>query len=319
MDLSQGRAHNGDRDDTDILLAFKEWLRSQDGQDGRLSLHAVADSSWDNEPSGKGFDFSPESAPATTGSNGPSLGRRSIGRRLFRIIIRGFVIVLTTAVLAGATVAWQHYADVQTKDMARARLARAWDITSSWLSSVFPAETLSRTSVATRPRSDLAALPVTETSSVAVPQNTTVPPAASVTAPVPVAQTSRQPAIPDPIVPPAASVAAPAVVTAVIPPELQRTFNTSGSDLADVRRMVEDIAARLEQLAARQEHVVQQMATLQAAEQALTEKLSAPPHTATAAVAPRNNKTRPPLPQTGVRSPSGASSAPRNGTPLPLR
>jgi hypothetical protein len=312
MDLSQGRARHSEQDETDILLAFKDWLRSQDGQNGRLSLHAVADGSWDHEASGKGFDFSPDNAPAATGGDGHSHGRRP-----FRIIIRGFVIVLTATVLAGATVAWQHYPDAQTKDMARAELARVWDITSGWLSSVFPAET--RTSVVTPPPSDLAALPVTETSTVAATQNTTVPPAASVTTSAPVAQTSGQPAIPDPIVPPAASVAAPAVVTAVIPPELQQTFSTFGSDLADLRRMVEEIAAKQEQIAARQEQVVQQMATLQAAEAALTEKLSAPPHTTTAAVAPRNNRNRPSPAQTGVRSPSGASNGPRNGTPLPLR
>jgi hypothetical protein len=326
MDLSQGRAHNSERDDTDILVDFKEWLRAQDGQNGRLSLHAVADASWDNEASGTEFDFSPDNAPVATGSDGRSLARRSIGRR--RMINRGFVIVLTAAVLAGATVAWQHYADAQTKGMARAELARAWRITASLLSSVFPAETRSRTSAATRPPSDLTALPVTETSSIAATQNTTAPQAASVTAPAPVVQTADEAAVGEPIVAPAASVAAPvpAVVTAVIPPELQQAFNTLGSDLADVRHMVEQIAATQqqiaadqEQIAARQQQVLQQMATLQAAEVALTEKLSAPPKATTAAVAPRNSKNKPPLPQAGVRSPSGASSAPRNGMPLQLR
>ena len=307
MDLSQGRARDGEQNESDILFAFKEWLRSQDGHNGRLSLHAVADDPWDNEASGRGFDFSPDSAPAATGGDG-----HSHGRRRFRIIIRGFVIVLTAAVLVGATVAWQHYADAQTKDMARVELARAWEISSSWLSSIFPGEPGHRTNVATRPQSDLAAPPVTETSSIAAAQNTSGPLAASVTASAPVAQTLGQPAIPDPIVSPAASVAAPAVVTAVIPPELQQTFSTFGSDLADLRRMVEEIAAR-------QEQVAQQMATLQAAEAALTEKLSAPPHTTTAAVAPRHDRNRPSPAQTGVRSPSGASNGPRNGTPLPLR
>ena len=81
----------------------------------------------------------------------------------------------------------------------------------------------------------------------------------------------------------------------------------------------QQIAADQEQIAARQQQVLQQMATLQAAEVALTEKLSAAPKATTAAVAPRNSKNKPPLPQAGVRSPSGASSAPRNGTPLQLR
>jgi hypothetical protein len=314
MDLSQDRVHNGEQNETDLLFAFKGWLRSQDGQNGRLPLHAVADGSWDNEVSGKGFDFAPGSAPAATGSDGGPRGKGSIGRRLFSIIIRGFVIVLTAAVLAGATVAWQRYTEAQTKDMARAEWARAWQITARWLSSVFPAETGRRMIVAIRPQSDLAAPPVTETSSIAAAQNITVPQAASVTAPAPVAQTSDQPAAPDPIVPPAASVTAPApaVVTAVIPPELQQTFATLRSDLADLRRMVEQIAAT-------QEQMVQQIATVQAAELALTQKLAAPPPTTTAAVAPRNNKNRLPRAEAAVRSPSAASGTPHTGTPLPLR
>ncbi len=59
--------------------------------------------------------------------------------------------------------------------------------------------------------------------------------------------------------------------------ELQQQLKPVAVDLAIVRRSVEQLAANQDQLARNQEQIVQNIATLQSAEQQLSQKVSLPP------------------------------------------
>jgi hypothetical protein len=66
---------------------------------------------------------------------------------------------------------------------------------------------------------------------------------------------------------------APAVTTA----DLQEQLKPVAIDLALVRRSIEQLTSNLDQLARRQDQMAQNIATLQAAEQDISQKMSAPP------------------------------------------
>ena len=68
---------------------------------------------------------------------------------------------------------------------------------------------------------------------------------------------------------------APAVTTA----DLQEQLKPVAIDLALVRRSIEQFASNPEQLARKQDQMAQNIATLQAAEQEVSQKVSAPPLT----------------------------------------
>ncbi len=59
--------------------------------------------------------------------------------------------------------------------------------------------------------------------------------------------------------------------------ELQQQLKPMAVDLAMVRRSIEQLAANQDQLARNQEQIVQNIATLQSAEQQLSQKISPPP------------------------------------------
>ena len=96
-----------------------------------------------------------------------------------------------------------------------------------------------------------------------------------------------------------------ALVAARSSPEAQHQLGTMVSDLAVVRRIVE-------QLAAKQEQMAQDIATLQAAEQNVSEKKSSLPQSS--AVPPRKNIHS----EAAVQPPSVPVPTPRPQTPLPL-
>jgi len=53
-----GRGRNA-RDEADILFAFREWLKAQEGRVGKLSLHPEADGSLDDDAAERTFHLSP--------------------------------------------------------------------------------------------------------------------------------------------------------------------------------------------------------------------------------------------------------------------
>jgi len=78
---------------------------------------------------------------------------------------------------------------------------------------------------------------------------------------------------------------APAVTAA----DLQEKLKPVAIDLALVRRSIEQLTSNLDQLARKQDQLAQNMATLEAAEQELSQKVSAPPPTpkVSASLAPK--------------------------------
>jgi len=246
---SQAQSDQGD----EILLAFKEWLKIQEARHGWVAHHPHGNGSSDSHRNE--FHVPPGIAPVepSIGVNprqasfqryGISRGR-SVGRRVFRTLAYGFIIIIVTV---GAALAWQS-SDDKTKDMVR-----AWGISLSQLSSVLGTKS----------------------------------PAASDAAAKRVSKTSEQ-----------------ASVAAASSPEAQHQLEIMVRDLAVVRRMVE-------QLAAKQEQMAQDIATLQAAEQNVSEKKSSLPPSS--AVPPRKNMHS----EAAVQPPSVPVPTPRPQTPLPL-
>ncbi len=275
-----GRSRNV-RDEADILFAFREWLKAHEGRVGKLSLRSDADGPSDENAAGKAFHVSPgiaAAAPSIDLKRLQARDRRSVAKRVSRVVVRSLVIFA----LVGGAIAWQRYVDEETKTMARADIVKAWDLASRWLPSTFQTET--------RPSSDVAAAPE--------PGNT--PQAALATS-----QPASEPAQATPPVQPV-----PAPVASLTAPELQQKLEALQTGLADVRRIVEQIATR-------QDEIAQDMVTLQVAQQALTQKLSAPPQTAAAPTAAPARKIFPPQTATSPRSVPGP--APRLETPPSLR
>jgi len=56
--ISPGRGRNA-RDKADILFAFREWLKAQEGRVGKLSLRTEADGSLDDDTIARAFHLSP--------------------------------------------------------------------------------------------------------------------------------------------------------------------------------------------------------------------------------------------------------------------
>ena len=224
MPSSQSQAQSDQGDE--IFLAFKEWLKIQEARHGR----AAPDRNSSSDSQRNEFHFSPAIAPVE-----PSIGvyphqnsfredgisrRRSLGKRVFRTVAYGVIIII---VAAGAALAWQS-TDDKTKDMVR-----AWGISLNQLISVPDA------------KSPVVSDKVTE----------------------PVSKTSQQTS-----------------VAAGSSPDAHQQLERMVSDLAAVRRIVE-------QLAVKQEQMAQDIATLQAAGHNVGEKKPTLPQSP--AVPPRTN------------------------------
>jgi hypothetical protein len=139
------------------------------------------------------------------------------------------------------------------------------------------------------------------------------------TGPTPAGQRSAQDAaLPQPAL---ATQAVPAPAAAATSPASAQQLEAMARNLAVVRRSVE-------QLAAKQEQMAQNIATLQAVEQDIREKMSSPPPSRSVRVPPRKNAPRVAPPQlpaqpssvqsSSVQSPS-ASLPPPPRPPLPVR
>ena len=286
------------RDEADILFAFREWLKAQEGRVGKLSLRPDADSALVDDGTDKAFHFSPGIAAAEPPIDLKRLRtntRQSVRRRLSRVIVHCLIIFA----LVGAAVAWLQYADDQTKTAVQAEVTKTWNLASGWVLSVLHIGT----------GTDVAVVPISENSSQASTQDTAASQAAPVAQPTPQSPQAVAVAQPDSVAPRANPGAQPAQapVAPRISPELQQKFEALQDDIADVRRIVEQIAIR-------QERMNQDMVALQTTEQSLMQKLSAPPQTAAAPVAPRTRKTA--YPEAAAAPRPIPAPPPRLGTSL---
>jgi hypothetical protein len=281
------------RDEADILFAFREWLKAQEGRVGKLSLRTEADGSFDDDTVARAFHLSPGIAAAE-----PSVDlkrptdQRSFASRLGRVFVNCLIIFA----LVGAAFAWLQYAGDPTKADIQTQVAKTWDMASGWLASALHIDT--------RPSSDVASAPTSENTNEASTQASLQD---AIPSPVPrVAQPAPEPAPePAPGVPTAQPALAPTQAGAVARPvqasvasavsaELQQKFDTLQNNIADIRRIVERIASR-------QEQMTQDMMTLQTTQQLLAQKLSTA--TQAAAAPPASHGKKMPYPE--------ASAAPR--------
>jgi hypothetical protein len=184
------------------------------------------------------------------------IDRPSIGRRMFRALVRFFIAAL---IGVGATLAWQSYGE-EAKEMVR-----TWIPSVAWL------------------------LPVSTTNSspdgLMLAQEAAPPQSASVT------QTS-------------------APTAAATSPELVQ-LEPMARDLAVMRRS-------LERLAAKQEQMAQNIATVQAIDQDIRQKMLSRPPSPAVPVPPRK-PPRPNAQSSAVQSSSVPAPPPPAEPPLPLR
>jgi len=155
-------------------------------------------------------------------------------------------------------------------------VTKTWDLASGWVRSVLHNDTRARTNVAYAPAS--------ENSNQAQTQEA----AASQTAPVaqPAPETPQPAPVAQPTLGAAVAQSAQARAALGISPELQQKFESLQDDIADVRRIVEQIAIR-------QEQMTESVVALQAAQQTLTQKLSLPQTAAASAVSHARKSTYP--------------------------
>jgi hypothetical protein len=105
-----------------------------------------------------------------------------------------------------------------------------------------------------------------------------------------------------------------APAAAVLPSaEVVQQLKPMAVDLAIVRRNQEQLAIKVEQLAAKQEQMAQNIATLQSVEQEVIQKLSSPPQPR---VAPAPKPPQPTGQSSTTQSPSVARPVPPSGQPL---
>ena len=109
-----------------------------------------------------------------------------------------------------------------------------------------------------------------------------------------------------------ASKTKPAAVAAATSPDLTQQFAPLAQNLDAMRRSIEQLATRQEQLA-------QNVATLQAVGQDIRERVSAPPQQAASNPQPKPSQPRAPAPAAQASSASASAPAPRPSSRSPLR
>jgi hypothetical protein len=276
MDTSMISRPGGGRsardEEADILFTFREWLKTQEG---RRPLRPEAEGSLDDDSVARAFHLSPGIAaaePPVDLKRLPATNKRSFASRLARAIVNCLIIFA----LVGAAVAWLQNVDDPTKAEIQAQVAKTWDVASGWL--------LSALHIDTRPSSGVASTPTPDNS------NETSTQASLQDSPAgPVAQPMPEPARGVPAAQPAlaptqaGAVAQPVPVASDVSVELQQKFDALQDNIADIRRIVERIASR-------QEQMTQDMMTLQTTQQLLAQKLSTPPQGAAPPRAPGTKK-----------------------------
>lgn len=289
------------RDEADILFSFREWLKTQEGRVGKLTLRPEADRSFEDDTVGRAFHLSPGIAavePPADLKRLPRTKKRSLASRLSRVIVNCLIIFA----LVGAAVAWGQYADDQTKTEIQAEAAKTWNLTSGWVLSALHIDTRAGYDVASTAapeNSNDASAPSTQDSpqeAATVQANAAPEQALGLPAARPALARTQAGAVAQPVQTPLASE---------LSPELQQKFDTLQNDIADVRRLVE-------RLASRQEHMTQDMMTLQATQQLLAQKLSTPPRAAAAPPAPHPKRI--PYPEASAAPYPVPSPPPRPGT-----
>jgi hypothetical protein len=217
----------------------------------------------------------------------------SIGRRTFRRVARFLITALIAALIgvAGSS-AWQSHGDEAKK------IVRAWAPSLRWLSSAW------------QPRGDEAKKMVrtwvSSLDSLLSISMTKSPPDFDIAAKQP-GPTRAGPAQ-DAALPQSAPITQkPAPAAVAISPELVQQLNALARDLAIVRHSVE-------QLAAKQEQMAHNIATLQAVAQDIGQKMSSPPPSR----AGRPRKPPQPIAQSSAVQSSSESSSPPPAQPLSL-
>jgi hypothetical protein len=230
---------------TDILPAIREML-IQDPRIGRVEAQPerYGSSARIDDRSRKNFHPAPSITPAE-----PSLDPNPQQASLQKDRISndkpsvGWRVFLTVArgfiviAMVGAAFALLSYGDDKQRDLVRAR-----DLSLNWLSSVLRSDSYQG--------SDGAAEPVSKPSGQTPSPSTTLPPGA------PSIQSAQAPAATE------------------SSPDLQHQFETMASDVAVVRRLIEQLSARDDQMA-------RDIATMQAAEQNVSQKLLSLPQSPT--------------------------------------
>jgi hypothetical protein len=208
------------------------------------------------------------------GSGGVSRNRPSVGRSAFRAI----ACALSIIAIAGVPLAWQ-FSDDNTKGVVRA-WGKAWGISPNEFSAALGAKSSAASAETVSKTFDSKTLDQASTGDTSGRAERVTP-------------------------------AAPAPVAARPSPELQHHLEALVSDLAVVRRSVE-------QLAANQEQMAQELTTLRAAQQNISQKSSPVSQSAAVHVPPHKNAPRP----VPAGAPPQSSSVPiptaRPGEPLPL-
>jgi hypothetical protein len=240
-----------------------------------------------------GSDFSAELRPAAASIREPprtpglndqfSSDRPSMGGRIIRSFARFFVGALIAALIGvAASSAWQSHGD-----KAKAMMVRTWAPSLGWLSSDWQSRGGEAKRMVRTWTSSLGwLLSVSTTKS-----SPDLDVAAKQPHPTPAGRVSVQ----DAALPQSAPVTQkPGPAAAAVSPELVQQLEAMARDVAVVRR-------RLEQLAAKQEQMAQNIATLQAVEQDTRQKMSSPPQSG--AVPPHKNAPMlaPPQPQPPAR------------------
>jgi hypothetical protein len=217
----------------DTISALREMLL----QDPRIGRDDTAPKKFHHAPSISPAEPSIELNPqqATLQSDGITSDRPSVGRRVFHTVAHDFIVII----MVGAVFFLLSFGDDKKKN-----IVSAWDLSLSWLSSVLRTNSSQVSDVAAEPVSKTAAEPGSETSDQKSPQNTALVPEA-----------------PRALVPEAPSIqSAPVSVAAGLSSESQHQLEMMASDLTIVRHVVE-------QLAARQDQMARDIATLQVPEQ----------------------------------------------------
>ena len=274
----------------DTLPALRDML-IQDPRIGRLGVHhnGNGSSARPDDTAPTEIQHAPSIAPVTPyiepkpqqanlQSDGIASDRPSVAKRAFRSVALGFVVIA----MGGAAFALLSYEGDKKQDVVR-----AWDLSLNWVSSVLHANSSQGAK-----GSDVAAESISQPLDKAPSQNTAVLPAT-----------------------PGLAVA-PASVAVGSSSELQYQFKSVASDVADLRRLIDQLggrvdrlAARVDQLLAKQDQMERDIATVQAAQQNISQKIASLSQPTTVRI-PRKKVVRTAPPVAAYPSPLGVNDYP---------
>jgi outer membrane murein-binding lipoprotein Lpp len=225
----------------------------------------------------------PKPQQASLQSDGISSDRPSVGKRAFRSVALGFIVIA----VGGAAFALSSYESDKKKD-----IARAWDVSRSWLSSVLHINSSQGSG------SDPVAASISKPSDKAPLQSTAALPAVPSIAPAPA--------------PGIAPAPAPLATEPTVSQQAQQQLKSMASDLVNLRRVVDQLAGKVDQLAAKvdqifakQDQMAKDIATAQAVERNLSQKITSLSQPPTPRI-PRKRAVIPPAPASTATSPVDA-------------